>query len=144
MKKYRIWDISAQEYLSKGVNPDFPEGESIYFPSDPNREGTTLGWAIENTQDYIVQDFSGLLDREGKEIYEGDLVIEWFHDNENPNALVQTFSKSSKIGIVEFDPIERRIAIKYKTLGSYHFTPLPYGIKSDLILVVGTIFNQKL
>lgn len=60
--KFRAWD----KYSKRGM---------IY----PNN-GDFIGWhAPSNWKDcYDVMQFTGLLDKNGKEIYEGDIIKQWF------------------------------------------------------------------
>jgi uncharacterized phage protein (TIGR01671 family) len=75
LKECRVWDISAQEFLKKKEDPfKDNECEPLYFPTHPQRMPTTLGWAIQNEQDYVVQEYTGLTDIEGNKIFEGDIL----------------------------------------------------------------------
>ena len=71
--KFRVWDFSAQEYLLQKDNGEF---EPTFYPSEKLRDyELTLGWAIFNSQDFLVQQYTGLNDSKNREIFEGDILL---------------------------------------------------------------------
>jgi hypothetical protein len=79
--KFRVWDPETKQW----ANPDYLEcgngGELMYFGHTPNRDK------------FIIQQFTGLLDKNGREIYEGDV----FKDD-NGEALIVKWGKIKYMG----------------------------------------------
>ena len=121
--KFRIWDKLLREMHYIDLC-DLAEGDDYWY------DGETSVWEVMNDatseqRRYVIQQYTGLKDKNGKEIYEGDMVMfdyEW--------------TKPTEIGVVTWNNENASFQIK----GHIPSSSMKH---LDRMKVIGNIYERE-
>ena len=68
-KKFRVWDVTNKKFLPQSHFAILGNGKLIVSDS-----GHYIHFTNTNKEDYIVQEYTGLTDKNGNPIFEDDIV----------------------------------------------------------------------
>lgn len=102
--KYRAWYVLAEEMINEILMISFVRKEIIGKFSDGSTSVPLKFEDKRNGEDVILMQSTGLFDKNGKEIFEGDVIAIEVDDTGTPiNARV---FQNSKIGVLMFHVFE--------------------------------------
>ena len=126
--KFRVWDTENKRFLQHGSFCLFPDDNVVWEVRLLKYYGE-----LEYIPHAVVQQFIGMLDKNGKKIYEGDIVRAYFFD------CYKNWTWRS--GIVSFDGVMGMYSV-YDNLNEILNKSIGAAIICDGEEVIGNIFQN--
>lgn len=103
--KNKMWKVESLDFGRNGVDLRDVKGEGIY---------------LENAKDVVLMQFTGLLDNQGKEIWEGD-IIQFEDDSDDLDYVV--FRNGEFTLNIEDENFLISLTKHYKVIGTLYENP---------------------
>jgi uncharacterized phage protein (TIGR01671 family) len=129
--KFRIWDYELKKFSTSFFDDEFvtytasicPTTGGIYWTGTKNGEEVCYNDDHEEEckTRFVLQQFTGLQDKDGKDIYEGDIVkgLEFVIDN-NPRTMIEKVKYDSWFG---YDWTNFDVSVPLEVIGNIFENP---------------------